>query len=324
MREVVLVGATEAGAKILEATRERPYMGLRVKGYISTPYDQVHYEGLARLNGLDHYIENLQQDPPDQLWIALPMVAEQDIHRLMEATSNLPTQIRLVPDFFGYELINHRGGSVAGVPIITLRGSRVEGHAQVAKAIEDRLLALLFLIVLSPLMLLIALAVKLTSPGPVLFRQKRNGLGGREITVLKFRSMRVHQEQPGTVTQATPNDDRVTRIGRFLRRSSLDELPQLFNVLTGSMSIVGPRPHAIEHNQAFAEQLKDYMQRHGMKPGITGLAQVNGFRGRTDTLDKIKKRVEHDIEYMQHWNIWLDLKIIMLTPLVLFRKTNAC
>jgi lipopolysaccharide/colanic/teichoic acid biosynthesis glycosyltransferase len=148
-------------------------------------------------------------------------------------------------------------------------------------------------------------------------------LGGKEFEVLKFRSMWIHSEDPGAVTQATRNDARVTRFGRFLRSSSLDELPQLINVLRGDMSIVGPRPHAVEHNHHFSEKLRGYMQRHGMKPGITGLAQIKGFRGETDTLDKMAGRVECDISYIKHWSLWLDLKIILSTPYVLIRRNNA-
>ena len=212
---------------------------------------------------------------------------------------------------------------LAGVPVITLRGSRVEGHARIAKAVEDRLLSLLILLLLAPLMALIAVGVKLSSPGPVFYRQKRNGLGGKEIDVWKFRSMRVHAESNGKVTQATINDPRVTRFGRFLRASSLDELPQFINVLQGQMSIVGPRPHAVAHNHYFRERLDGYMQRHGVKPGLTGLAQISGFRGETDTIEKMAQRVECDIEYINCWSIWLDLRIILRTPLVLLKRTNA-
>jgi Undecaprenyl-phosphate glucose phosphotransferase len=228
-----------------------------------------------------------------------------------------------VPDLFGYELISHQVTTVAGVSVITLRGSRVEGHARIAKAIEDRSLAILILFLLAPLMLLIAVGVKLSSPGPVFYRQKRNGLGGREIEVWKFRSMRVHSESAGKVTQATVNDPRVTRFGRFLRASSLDELPQFINVLQGQMSIVGPRPHAVSHNHYFSERLGGYMQRHGVKPGLTGLAQISGFRGETDTIEKMAQRVECDMKYIDQWSVWLDLNIILRTPLVLLRRTNA-
>lgn len=322
-RSVVLVGGTAAGARILDAARKNPWMGLKVEGYVATPYDQEPSSELACLGDFDNFLANLRKQPPDQIWVALPLRAEALIQRLLEATADIATTVRLVPDLFGYELINHSAGSIGGVPVITLRGSRVVGHARVVKAVEDRVLAAVFLVLLSPLMLAIAAAVKLSSPGPVIYRQKRHGLGGKEIEVWKFRSMRLHTEGEGKVTQATAHDPRVTAVGRFLRRSSLDELPQFINVLQGRMSIVGPRPHALAHNRQYSEQLRGYMQRHGTKPGITGLAQVRGFRGQTDTLDKMARRVELDIVYINSWSPWLDLKIIVSTPLALARATNA-
>ncbi|UGB38277.1 undecaprenyl-phosphate glucose phosphotransferase [Frateuria soli] len=322
-RSVVLVGSTPAGKRILEATRKSPWMGLNVEGYVTTPYDHEPDLALPCVGDLDHFLARLRDHAPDQIWVALPMRAEALIARLMEATADIPTTVRLVPDMFGYELINHHAGNVAGVPVITLRGSRVVGHARVIKAVEDRVLAALFLLLLAPLMLLIAVAVKFSSPGPIIYRQERHGLGGKEIEVWKFRSMRVHQEDEGKITQATRDDARVTAVGRFLRRSSLDELPQFINVLQGRMSIVGPRPHALAHNRQYSEQLRGYMQRHGTKPGITGLAQVRGFRGETNTLDKMASRVELDILYINRWTPWLDLKIILLTPVALLKSTNA-
>jgi Undecaprenyl-phosphate glucose phosphotransferase len=322
-RRIVLVGATHAGKRIVAATRANGWMGLNVVGVVQTPHDQYELSGIPSRGDLEQFITELDRDPPDQIWIALPMRAEAQIQRVLEATNDKPITVRLVPDLFGYELINHEVTSVAGVSVITLRGSRVEGHARVLKAIEDRVLAVLMLALLCPLMLVLAVAVKLSSSGPVFYRQKRHGLGGKEIEVWKFRSMRTHREGEGQVTQASRNDPRVTRLGRFLRASSLDELPQLINVLQGHMSIVGPRPHAVEHNHQFSEKLHGYMLRHGVKPGMTGLAQVKGFRGETDTLEKMARRVECDIDYIRHWSLWLDLRIILRTPLVLLKRTNA-
>ena len=322
-RRIVLIGATESGARMVAATRQNPWMGLEVVGYVATPFDQSVPPDLPCLGGTDAFLTTLQETTPDQIWIALPMRAEGVMREILDATDGVPVTVRLVPDMFGYELINHHTASMGGVPVITLRGSRVEGYAGVIKAIEDRLIALVILTLISPLMLMLALGVKLSSPGPVFYRQKRHGLGAREIDVWKFRSMHVHHEQAGKVTQASRDDPRVTPFGRFLRASSLDELPQFINVLQGRMSIVGPRPHALAHNYEFSTQLRGYMQRHGVKPGITGLAQISGLRGETDTLDKMRKRVERDIEYIQHWSLWLDLKIIVLTPLTVLRRTNA-
>jgi putative colanic acid biosynthesis UDP-glucose lipid carrier transferase len=184
-------------------------------------------------------------------------------------------------------------------------------------------LSLVILTLISPLMLLIAFGVKLSSPGPVLFKQRRNGWDGKPIKVYKFRTMTVHKECDGQVTQASKYDARITKFGAFLRRTSLDELPQFFNVLQGRMSIVGPRPHAIEHNDQYKEQIDAYMMRHKVKPGITGWAQINGWRGQTDTLDKMKKRVEFDLYYIENWTLWLDLKIIFLSMFSGFVHKNA-
>ncbi|MEO8837901.1 MAG: undecaprenyl-phosphate glucose phosphotransferase [Herbaspirillum sp.] len=324
-RRIVLVGATHAGQRIAAAAASNGWMGLNVIGCVQTPYDQLALEGVPSCGGLEQFLAELEHDqnPPDQIWVALPMRAEALIQRVLDATSDKPITIRLVPDLFGYELINHQVGTVAGASVITLRGSRVEGHARVYKAVEDRVLAALMLILLCPLMLLLAVSVKLSSPGPVFYRQKRNGLAGKVIEVWKFRSMRVHTEPDGHVTQATQRDPRVTRLGHFLRSSSLDELPQLINVLQGHMSIVGPRPHAVEHNRKFRATLHGYMLRHNVKPGMTGLAQIRGFRGETDTLEKMASRVDCDIDYIRRWSIWLDLWIILCTPAVLLRRTNA-
>lgn len=322
-RRILLVGGTQAGQRIVAAARSSAWMGLDVLGYVSTPYDQVEIAGVKQLGDLSELALHISEQAPDQIWIALPMRAEETIQKVLQLTLDTAITIRLVPDFFGYELINHHAAALAGVPVITLRSSRVEGHAGLAKAVEDRSIALLLLILLAPLMCVIALGVRFSSKGPVFFRQKRHGLGGREFDVLKFRSMRMHSEAVGEITQAKRGDSRITRFGRFLRSSSLDELPQLVNVLRGDMSIVGPRPHAVEHNHHFSERLRGYMQRHGMKPGMTGLAQIKGFRGETDTLEKMARRVECDISYIEHWSIWLDMKIIASTPFILMKGKNA-
>jgi putative colanic acid biosynthesis UDP-glucose lipid carrier transferase len=206
---------------------------------------------------------------------------------------------------------------LAGVPIITLSESPLIGSAAFVKSLLDYSIAAIAVVVLSPLLLLVALLIKLTSPGPVLFRQQRHGWDGRIITVYKFRSMYVHEEQDGKVTQAHKEDARVTPIGRILRRTSIDELPQLFNVLSGSMSLVGPRPHAVAHNRFYGEKINSYMLRHRVKPGLTGLAQINGFRGETQTVDHMAERVHYDLAYINNWSVWLDFKIMLRTVFVL-------
>lgn len=322
-RRVLLIGGTQAGRRVVGAARKGAWMGLDVLGYVSTPYDQTEMSGTVHFGSLSELPRVIMECEPDQIWIALPMRAEEAIQKILQLTLDTPITIRLVPDFFGYELINHHAVVMAGVPVITLRSSRVEGHAGIVKAVEDRSIALLLLVALAPIMGLIALGVRVSSAGPVFFKQKRHGLGGKEFEVLKFRSMREHTEEPGQVTQATYRDARVTPFGRFLRSSSLDELPQLINVLRGDMSIVGPRPLAVAHNRQFSEKLRGYMQRHGVKPGMTGLAQIKGFRGETDTLEKMAQRVECDIQYIKTWSVWLDLLILVRTPLVVLSRKGA-
>jgi putative colanic acid biosynthesis UDP-glucose lipid carrier transferase len=212
--------------------------------------------------------------------------------------------------------------SIGGIPVVAICESPFQGLPAIAKRLSDIVIAGAFLVFASPIMLGIAAAVKLTSPGPAIFRQKRYGLDGREIVVYKFRSMTV-MEDGGVVRQASRNDSRVTPIGAFLRASSLDELPQFINVLQGRMSVVGPRPHAVAHNEMYRKLIKSYMLRHKVRPGITGWAQVNGLRGETDTLDKMRARIEYDLDYLRHWSLKLDLTIIWRTLFVVWKRQNA-
>jgi len=317
-RRVLLVGATQAGAKIVEATRAHPWMGLDVIGYIATPYDQVQMADLPRLGDLSVLLAEPERIACDQLWIALPMSAEQDIRRINRNLNNSAITVRFVPDLFGYELLNQQTNQIAGLPVITLRGSRVTGYARLAKNIEDRTLAVLALVLTSPLMLLLAAGVKLTSKGPVFYKQRRVGIDGREFGMLKFRSMPVNIEGDG-VRWGDAAGKKTTPIGRIMRRTSLDELPQFINVLKGEMSIVGPRPERPMFVQRFRKEIPDYMQKHLVKAGITGLAQIRGLRGDTD----LAKRIECDMAYIRNWSLWLDLRIIAKTALVMFSGKNA-
>jgi putative colanic acid biosynthesis UDP-glucose lipid carrier transferase len=227
-----------------------------------------------------------------------------------------------VPDFFVFDLIQARFDHVAGIPVVAICESPFVGANGAIKRLSDICLTLMILALIWPVMLVVALAVKLTSPGPILFTQRRYGADGESIVVYKFRSMTVMED--GTqIRQAQKNDQRLTPIGAFIRRTSLDELPQFINVLQGRMSIVGPRPHANAHNELYRTLIKGYMIRHKVKPGITGWAQVSGFRGETDTLEKMEKRISHDLDYLRNWSIWLDLKIIFMTAFSVVRDRNA-
>jgi putative colanic acid biosynthesis UDP-glucose lipid carrier transferase len=240
----------------------------------------------------------------------------------MDELPDTTASIYFLPDIYIFDFMQARFEYIGNTPVVAMNESPFVGIDGVVKNISDFIIAFLVLMLLSPLMLGIALAVKLTSPGPIIFKQRRYGLNGEELIVYKFRSMTVI-EDGAEVVQAKKDDQRFTSIGAFLRRTSLDELPQFINVLQGRMSIVGPRPHAVAHNELYRKLIKGYMLRHKARPGITGWAQVNGWRGETQTLEKMKARIEHDLYYLNNWSIWLDLWIILRTVLVVFRKDNA-
>ncbi|MCU1756072.1 undecaprenyl-phosphate glucose phosphotransferase [Pseudomonas helleri] len=255
-----------------------------------------------------------------RLYIALSLQDAQRIEALYIDLLDMNVDVVWIPDLDSMLLLNHSVSEVGGRPAIHLNESPLTSHptAAFSKALMDRTIALTAIVFLSPLLVIVALAVKLSSPGPVLFKQQRHGWNGKIIQVLKFRSMKVHDDEH--VQQASRHDTRVTRVGRFIRRTSLDELPQLFNVLHGDMALVGPRPHAVAHNDYYTDKIHAYMARHRIKPGITGLAQISGCRGETDTLEKMQKRVEIDLDYINNWSLWLDIKIIIKTPFTLISK----
>jgi putative colanic acid biosynthesis UDP-glucose lipid carrier transferase len=265
------------------------------------------------LNGADSHV--------DELWLAPDGASAIPDTVLQSGLSQSSLPVRYVPDLTVLRMLQHRINDVDGLTVIELNATPLDGPEGVVKALMDRTLAAVALLALSPLLVLIAALVRLDSPGPALFKQARHGGGGRIIRVFKFRTM--HTARNADTRQASRNDPRVTRIGRFLRRSSLDELPQLFNVLQGDMSLVGPRPHPLELNDQYRKRLDTYMQRHRVKPGITGWAQINGCRGATETLDKMQKRLEYDLYYIENWSIWLDIKILAKTALLGWSGRNA-
>jgi putative colanic acid biosynthesis UDP-glucose lipid carrier transferase len=247
------------------------------------------------------------------VYFAIPLNASEVIEELYFKLLDQHVAVHWVPDIFSLRLVNHAVSEIAGVPVLTLSETPLLGTRRLLKQLEDASLSALLLVLFGPLMLLIALAVRLDSPGPVFFRQARLGWGGKTFHIWKFRSMYVHQPEGGTVKQASRGDPRITRVGAILRRTSLDELPQILNVLRGEMSLVGPRPHAIQHDHEYARQISHYFARHNIKPGITGLAQVRGFRGETHRLEQMVLRVESDIEYINNWSLWMDLAILLRT-----------
>ena len=325
-RHIVIVGAGVLGRNVAEQIKEAEWVGYDLVAYWDDnqaiqgrSFDHVPVLSPEQGVGL---LESGKQHV-DEVWLALPLRAQDRMREILSMMRHCTLKIRLVPDIFGFHLLNHSMSEVAGIPVLDINASPMEGMNRVIKAIEDRVLALVILILVSPLLLAIAIGVKMSSPGPVLFKQKRHGWDGKPINVYKFRTMVVHQDVEGQVTQASKNDKRITPVGAFLRRTSLDELPQFYNVLQGRMSIVGPRPHAMAHNELYKNQVDAYMQRHMVKPGITGWAQINGWRGETDTLDKMQRRVEYDLYYIENWSLWFDLKIIFLTIFKGFVHKNA-
>jgi putative colanic acid biosynthesis UDP-glucose lipid carrier transferase len=253
----------------------------------------------------------------DEVYITLPLGSQPRIVELLEKLQDTTASLYFVPDIFGISIIQGRLKDLNGVAVVGLCETPFTGVNAALKRCSDVLIAASILLLVSPLMLAIAAAVRLSSPGPVIFKQRRNGLGGEEIVVYKFRSMRT-MDDGDQVRQATRDDERVTRVGRWIRRTSLDEMPQFINVLQGRMSVVGPRPHAVSHNKAYREVIRAYMVRHKVRPGITGWAQINGYRGETDTVEKMRRRVEYDLEYLRNWSIALDLEIIMRTVRLVF------
>ncbi len=324
-KRIVVVGAGALGQSVVQNIQGADWTGLEVVAFLDDSESlQGHWIKGVRVAGKTSKANLLiEKEKIDEIWLALPLRAEDKVKEILYDLRHSTVTVRFVPDIFGFRLLNHSVTDVAGMAVLDLTASPMVGLNRAIKAIEDRVLALFILVLISPLLAAIAVGVKLSSPGPVLFKQKRHGWDGRLINVYKFRSMVVHCEDEGKVTQAKRCDYRITKLGAFLRRTSLDELPQFFNVLQGRMSIVGPRPHAIAHNEQYKEQIEAYMLRHKVKPGITGWAQVNGLRGETDTLDKMKKRVEYDLYYIEHWSLWFDVKIIVRTLFTGFVNKNA-
>jgi putative colanic acid biosynthesis UDP-glucose lipid carrier transferase len=336
-RRYAVCGVNELGIQLARNIESAPEMGLRLRGFfddrpaertaalpvsgVSDPVytSQARY---SRVGNLDELVRRARRGSIDIVYITFPMRAEERIRELLVRLADTTASVYIVPDFFVFELFHARWTNINGLPAVSVFENPLYGVDGLAKRSVDLLLGSFALAAAALPMLVIGTMIKLTSAGPVFFRQRRYGLDGREISVWKFRTM-ICCDDGETVRQATRDDVRVTRVGRFLRRTSLDELPQLFNVIDGSMSLVGPRPHATAHNEQYRALIDGYMLRHKVKPGITGLAQVNGHRGETETLDKMLQRVACDHQYIREWSFWMDVKILAKTLRVVFSQRNA-
>jgi putative colanic acid biosynthesis UDP-glucose lipid carrier transferase len=324
VRSVVIIGANDASLKFASTLERNPNLFMQVRGFFDDRTDDRWPEKMREpmLGKMADIAAYVRENNIKMIFISQPISAQPRICNMLDELQDTTASVYFLPDIYIFDLMQARFDNVGGMPVIAIRESPFTGFNSMVKRGSDIVLGLLIQILLLPLMLVIAIAVKVTSKGPIIFRQRRYGLYGEEIIVYKFRSMTV-SEDGATVTQATKNDQRVTRIGGFLRRSSLDELPQFINVLQGRMSIVGPRPHAVAHNEQYRKLIKGYMLRHKVKPGITGWAQVNGLRGETETLDKMEARIHFDLDYLRNWSLWLDIWIIFRTVKVVLARENA-
>ena len=324
-RSVAVIGAGEPAKHLLQHLSSIARARYRVVGVFDDQAGVIGpaVEGHRILGTVDDLLLYARSHVLDEIIIAIPWQDSDKLQTITKKLKTVPINVKLCPNYGGWSLPARGFDSIAGIPMLAVHERPIAGWSLVLKEVEDRIIAAVLLVLLLPVLALIALAIKLDSPGPVLFRQKRYGFNNNPITVFKFRTMFVAPEDERHVPQARRNDPRVTRIGAFLRRSSLDELPQLLNVLNGEMSLVGPRPHAVAHNEHYSKIIDDYLSRHRVKPGITGWAQVNGYRGETDTPDKMRRRVQYDLFYIDNWSLFFDLKILLLTPFVGFVNRNA-
>lgn len=329
----LIVGTGHLATYLYDKVQNNPWLNQQVVGCVALTPDALPESGTGYgssanaapapvIGSIDQLFQLVEQHHISTVYFALPLSASDVIKELYFELLDKHLAIHWVPDIFSLRLVNHSVREIAGLPLLTLSETPLTGTRLLVKSIEDLVLASLILIAIAPVLIAVAVAIKLDSPGPVFFRQHRNGWNGKTFRIWKFRSMHVHQPEGDAVQQAQKNDPRITRVGAFIRKTSIDELPQLFNVLGGDMSLVGPRPHAVQHDAQYSKRIADYFARHHIKPGITGLAQVRGHRGETKTIEQMVQRVESDIEYINQWSIWLDLTILVRT-LGAFTGKNA-
>ncbi len=325
VESIVVVGANDHAEKMIDAIRSSRKAKVNVMGVFDDRIDRQIPDSLRPqvLGTTTALLDFIRCNRVDRVIVALPWVASARIDGLLDKLRTVPVRIDLVPNDVVWRFAGIKMERVGPVPVLTIANGRVDEQSGFMKRIEDLVISIVLLLLIAPVLVVISLAVKLDSRGPVIFKQRRHGFNNDVFEVYKFRSMTVADSASADFMQATRNDYRVTRVGKFLRRTSLDELPQLFNVLRGNMSIVGPRPHAVQHNIEFASIISEYFARHNVKPGITGWAQVNGLRGETNTLDKMHRRVEFDLHYIENWSLMLDLKIILRTTIAVWFDANA-
>jgi len=323
-RSAVIAGYNNSSLELARRLQDNPAMRLEVSGFFDDrSADRLGMEAGTRLVGnLGDVASYVKENRTDVIFIALPIRHVKRVMNLLDDLRDTTASIYYVPDIFVFDLIQARSGEIQGIPVVAMCETPFYGYRGVTKRLTDIGISIIVLLLLLPLLVVIAMMVKLSSPGPIIFKQRRYGLDGAEIAVYKFRTMRV-TEDGAQIKQATRSDSRITPIGGLLRRSSMDELPQLINVLQGRMSLVGPRPHAVAHNEEYRKLIKGYMVRHKVLPGITGLAQVNGCRGETTQLHEMEARVNYDLDYLRHWSPMLDFKIILLTIVKVFRDEKA-
>ena len=320
VRRAAVIGSGPLGHSLIEVFQGNVWMGISIVGLFDNESNEADRSVCA--GDISAAVQLARDGELDNVYIALPLSRSEQIGEIVDALMDTTVSVYLVPDIFAFTLLNARQESVGGLPIISLVDSPLNMLESILKRVFDVVISSLILLVIGIPMIFIAVAVRCTSSGPAVFKQFRYGVDGKPITVWKFRSMYT-QDNGLSVEQAQKNDPRITPLGAFLRRTSLDELPQFINVLQGQMSIVGPRPHAVAHNEYYRGKIKGYMMRHKVKPGITGWAQVNGYRGETETLEKMEKRVEYDLHYIRNWSLWLDAKIIAMTFIGGFTGKNA-
>ncbi|HEY0745702.1 MAG TPA: undecaprenyl-phosphate glucose phosphotransferase [Steroidobacteraceae bacterium] len=323
-RSAIIAGYNTSSLELARRLKSNPGMRVEVAGFFDDrSSDRLGMEADANLVGsLGDMSQYVKDNRTDVIFIALPIRHVKRVMNLLDDLRDTTASIYYVPDIFVFDLIQARSGEIHGIPVVAMCETPFYGYRGVAKRLTDIGFSVLILLLLLPLLVLIAIVVKASSPGPVIFKQRRYGLDGREIAVYKFRTMTV-VEDGASIRQASKTDARITRVGAVLRRASMDELPQLINVLQGRMSLVGPRPHAVAHNEEYRKLIKGYMVRHKVLPGITGLAQVNGCRGETSKLEEMEARVNYDLDYLRHWSPMLDIKILLLTVVKVFRDEKA-